>query len=180
MMQWIKAGLLALVNVLFLAACSTSIEDYEGREPALKLEEFFNGKLVAYGTVQDYSDDVIQRFRVEMVGSWDGNEGKLEEQFYYADGSTQERIWYLTKTGPNTYEGRASDVEGTAVGTTAGNALNWQYVLNVEMDDGSTMALSLDDWMYLIDSDNMINRTSMYKFGIPVGEITLYIGKRQE
>ena len=68
MMQWIKAGLLALVSVLFLAACSTSIEDYEGREPALKLEEFFNGKLVAYGTVQDYSDDVIQRFRVEMVG----------------------------------------------------------------------------------------------------------------
>ena len=66
------------------------------------------------------------------------------------------------------------------MGTTAGNALNWQYVLNVKMDDGSTMALSLDDWMYLIDSDNMINRTSMYKFGIPVGEITLYIGKRQE
>ena len=46
------------------------------------------------------------------------------------------------------------------------------------MEDGSTMALNLDDWMYLIDEDNMINRTKMYKFGIPVGEITLYIGKR--
>ncbi|WP_404399291.1 DUF3833 domain-containing protein [Idiomarina seosinensis] len=167
----------ALFSVLFLVGCSTSIDDYQGRTPQLKLEEFFNGSLVAYGTVQDYSDDVIQRFRVEMQGSWDGNEGELAETFYYADGSTQERTWYLTKTGPNTYEGRADDVEGVAVGTTAGNALNWQYVLQVEMD-GDTMNLSLDDWMYLVDQDNMINRTTMSKFGVNVGEITLYIGRK--
>ncbi|MGM0526527.1 MAG: DUF3833 domain-containing protein [Pseudomonadota bacterium] len=167
----------AVTSLLMLTACSTSIEEYKGRSPELKLEEFFNGRLVAYGTVQDYSDDVIQRFRVEMVGTWDGNEGKLEEQFYYADGSTQERTWHLTKTGPNTYEGRASDVDGVAVGTTAGNALNWQYTLQVDMD-GDTLALALDDWMYLIDEDNMINRTEMSKFGVPVGEITLYIGRQ--
>lgn len=171
--RWV---VVAVTSLLILTACSTSIEEYKGRTPELKLEEFFNGRLVAYGTVQDYSDDVIQRFRVEMVGTWDGNEGKLEEQFYYADGSTQERTWYLTKTGPNTYEGTASDVDGVAVGTTAGNALNWQYTLQVEMD-GDTLALSLDDWMYLIDEDNMINRTQMSKFGVPVGEITLYIGR---
>ena len=178
MMVAVKRFALIVLASASLAACSTSIEDYQGREPALQLEEFFKGELVAYGTVQDYSEDVIQRFRVEMVGTWDGNEGTLDEQFYYADGSTQERVWNLTKTGPNTYEGTASDVEGVAVGTTAGNALNWQYVLNVTMEDGSTMALSLDDWMYLIDENNMINRTQMYKFGIPVGEITLYIGKK--
>lgn len=168
----------ALFSVLFLTACSASIEDYQGRTPELKLETFFNGPLIAYGTVQDYSGDVIKRFRVEMEGTWDGNEGKLEEQFYYADGSTQERIWYLTKTGPDTYEGRADDVEGVAVGTTAGNALNWQYVLQVEMD-GDTINLSLDDWMYLVDQDNMINRTTMRKFGVTVGEITLYIGRQE-
>lgn len=178
MKSWFKTVAITALAVVGLTACSTSIEEYQGREPQLQLEEFFNGKLVAYGTVQDYSDEVIQRFRVEMVGSWDGNKGTLDEQFYYADGRTQQRVWKLTKTGPNTYEGRASDVEGVAVGTTAGNALNWQYVLNVTMEDGSTMALSLDDWMYLIDENNMINRTQMYKFGIPVGEITLYIGKR--
>lgn len=174
--NWIKAALASVVAVL-IAGCSTAIDDYQGRTPELKLEEFFQGELVAYGTVQDYSDDVIQRFRVEMVGSWDGNKGTLEEDFYYADGSTQQRTWHLTKTGPNTYEGRASDVEGVAVGTTAGNALNWQYTLNVEVD-GETMALSLDDWMYLVDEENMINRTEMSKFGVPVGEITLYIGQR--
>lgn len=166
-----------LFVIVLMAGCSTSIDDYQGRTPKLQLETFFSGDLVAYGTVQDYSDDVVQRFRVEMTGTWEGNKGTLEEQFYYADGSTQQRTWHLTKTGPNTYEGRASDVEGVAVGTTAGNALNWQYVLNVPMD-GDTLSLSLDDWMYLIDENNMINRTEMYKFGLPVGEISLYIGRK--
>lgn len=171
-----KVGIVAAL-VLFLGACSSGIEDYRGETPELKLEEFFNGELVAYGIVQDYSGEVTQRFRVEMVGTWDGNEGVLDEQFYYADGREQERIWYLTKTAPNQYEGRASDVEGVAKGRTVGNVLSWEYVLVIEMD-GEPFSVTLDDWMYLVDSDNMINRTKMYKYGLPVGELTLYIGKR--
>lgn len=172
-LKLIFVGLLTLL----LTACSSGIEDYRGETPELKLEAFFNGELVAYGVVQDYSGKVIQRFRVDMVGTWDGNEGVLDEQFYYADGSEQERIWYLTKTGPNSYEGRASDVEGVAKGEVVGNALTWEYVLVIEMD-GEPFSVTLDDWMYLVDSDNMINRTKMYKYGLPVGELTLYIGKR--
>jgi len=70
-----------------------------------------------------------------------------------------------------------NDVEGVAKGTTAGNVLNWEYQLEVEMD-GEPLVLTLDDWLYLVDENNMINRTNMYKWGIPVGEITLYIGKK--
>lgn len=167
------------ILVSFLLGCSTSIEDYRGEQPQLKLEEFFNGELVAYGTVQDYSGKVIQRFKADLVGTWDGNEGVLDEQFYYADGTRQERIWYITKTGENSYEGRASDVEGVAAGTTAGNVLNWTYTLIIERN-GEPFAVTLDDWLYLVDENNMINRTQMKKFGLPVGEITLYIGKKDQ
>ena len=160
-----------------LSACSTGIDTYKSAKPVLKLEEFFKGDLVAYGLVQDYSGEVIQRFTVEMTGTWDGNEGKLDEYFTYADGREQRRIWYITKTGENSYEGRADDVEGVAKGTTAGNVLNWEYQLEVQMD-GEPLVLTLDDWLYLVDENNMINRTNMYKWGIPVGEITLYIGKK--
>lgn len=165
------------IIMLTLVGCSTSLDAYRDAEPHLKLEEFFNGDLVAYGMVQDYSGEVIQRFRVELEGSWEGNEGVLDETFYYADGSEQKRIWYLTKTAPDQYEGRASDVEGVAYGKVAGNVLNWSYVLNIELD-GEPFAVKLDDWLYLVDQDNMINRTQMYKYGINVGEITLYIGKK--
>lgn len=165
------------VAVISLMGCSTAIEDYQNETPKLKLETFFNGNLVAYGTVQDYSGKVVQRFRADIVGTWNGDSGVLDEVFYYADGTTDTRVWNLTKTGPNTYEGTAGDVEGIAVGTTAGNALHWVYDLTIEMD-GEPLTITLDDWMYLIDENNMINRTTMYKFGLPVGEITLYIGKR--
>ena len=162
---------------LAVVGCSTQIEDYQGEQPELKLEQFFNGELVAYGTVQDYSGKVIQRFKADLQGSWNGNNGVLDEQFYYADGTTQERIWRITKTDENTYEGRADDVADVAVGTTAGNVLNWSYTLIIQRD-GEPFEVKLDDWLYLVDEDNMINRTKMYKYGIEVGEITLYIGKK--
>lgn len=168
---------LVLATVVGISGCSAAIEDYQNDTPKLALETFFNGDLVAYGTVQDYSGKVIQRFRADIVGTWDGNSGVLDEVFYYADGTTDTRVWNLTKTGPNSYEGTAGDVEGVAKGTTAGNALHWVYDLTIEMD-GEPLTITLDDWMYLIDENNMINRTTMYKFGLPVGEITLYIGKR--
>src|SRR5690606_997766 len=60
---------------------------------------------------------------------------------------------------------------------TAGNVLNWSYTLIIERD-GEPFSVQLDDWLYLVDEDNMINRTQVYKFGLPVGEITLYIGKK--
>lgn len=177
MIKRLSLMLTVLATLVMLQGCSTGLDAYEQQTPVLKLEEFFKGDLVAHGMVEDYSGEVIQRFRVEMQGYWEGNEGRLEEQFYYADGTTQERIWYITKTGERTYEGRASDVEGVAKGEVSGFALNWVYVLNIEVD-GEPLAVTLDDWLYLVDKDNMINRTQMSKFGLPVGEITLYIGRR--
>ena len=37
---------------------------------------------------------------------------------------------------------------------------------------------SLDDWMYLIDDRVMLNRATMSKFGVRLGEITLSFTKR--
>lgn len=68
--------------VLLLSACSQSIEDYAQSQPVFKLETFFNGKVKAYGTVQDASGDFIRRFTVDIYGSWDGNEGVLDEYFF--------------------------------------------------------------------------------------------------
>lgn len=160
--------------VLVLAACSASIDDYEGTTPALKLEEFFNGPLVAHGMLQSRSGEVTRRFTATMEGTWDGNEGVLDEDFFWDDGENEKRVWYLTKTAKNTYAGTAGDVVGTAVGTTAGHALHWKYQLEVPMGD-RTIKVTMDDWMYLLDEDRLINRTRMTYFGVHVGDLTIYI-----
>ncbi len=165
---------LLIIFCSLLSACSTPLENYRNETPSLALETFFNGKLQAVGMVQDYTNKVTRRFTVDMVGRWQANEGVLEEDFRYADGEVQRRVWYLSKLSDGQYAGRADDVVGTALGKTEGFALNWGYTLQVPID-GEIMEFQLDDWMYLIDENRLLNRATMKKFGIPVAELTLYI-----
>ena len=55
--------------------------------------------------------------------------------------------------------------------------LRWRYRLNLEVD-GSTWEVSLDDWMYLMDEDTLINRSSMSKFGVELGQVTLFFRRQ--
>lgn len=164
-----------MITIPLLSACSANINDYREELPRLELDTFFNGQLVAYGMVQDFKGKVTRRFKADIVGQWQGNHGVLDEHFEFSDGELQSRCWQLTKSG-NQYTGRAGDVVGDAVGETSGNALNWKYVLQVPVD-GKTWNLKIDDWLYLVDENNLINRSNLYKFGLKVGQITLSIHK---
>ena len=112
-----------------------------------------------------------------MECSWKGNEGVLDEAFTYSDGTTQRRIWRLTKHADGHYTGTADDVVGTARGQTQGNAFRWGYTLALPVD-GKVYHVDFDDWMYLIDERVMLNRATMSKFGVRLGEITLSFTKR--
>ena len=54
--------------------------------------------------------------------------------------------------------------------------LDEQFFFN----DGEQRHIKLNDWLYLVDENNLINRATMSKFGIPVGEITLYIRRESD
>lgn len=169
---------LVIVLLLLLpAACSrVSLDDYRDTRPVLDLKTFFNGELVAYGILQDRSGRVTRKFEATIAASWNGDEGVLEEHFIFDDGEEQDRTWRLVHLGDNRYTGQAGDVVGTASGGTAGSAFNWQYSLEVPWNEG-TIVLNLDDWLYLVETNHLINRTRLKKFGFTVGELTLVIEK---
>lgn len=167
---------LFIAGLLLLAGCSTPMSYYQNTTPQLNMEEFYNGKLTAYGMVQNRSGDVLRRFRVDMLGTWEGNKGVLEETFYYDDGEQQQRTWYLEKKEDGKYGGTADDVVNPAHGQTSGYALNWRYTLRIPVD-GDTWDINFDDWMYLLDEKRLINRAEMKKWGFTVGEVTLWIEK---
>ncbi|MFD2166870.1 DUF3833 domain-containing protein [Thalassotalea euphylliae] len=161
-----------------LVGCgSQHINDYANTAPTLTLDEYFDGPVIAWGMVQDYNKKLTRRFCVEIEGSWEGNKGLLEETFYFDDGEVSFRNWRLTKNG-NEYSGTAEDVFGVASGKTEGSVFQWQYSLQVKIDD-SEYEFFLDDWIYKIDDYRVFNRTSMRKFGIEVAEITLFFDKEQ-
>lgn len=163
---------------LALSGCAGQrIEGYAGQQPVLRLSEYFNGTVDAYGIFQDRNQQVVKRFTVVMQCSWSGSEGVLDEAFTYSDGTTQRRVWRLTELADGHYRGRADDVVGEASGRTVGNAFQWSYTLRLPVD-GTVYDVQLDDWMYMIDARTVLNRATMTKWGVHVGDITLSFTKR--
>ena len=174
MIRNLVAGLAALV----VAGCAgVAPQDYAAQKPVLDLKEYFNGQVDAWGIVQDRSGRVLKRMQVEMTCTWAGDTGTLDERFTYADGTRERRVWTIRKQGDR-YVGTAADVVGEARGEAAGNALRWNYVLRAKREDGSTIELDMDDWMWLVDDRTLINKTTFSKFGIAFGEVTIFFRKR--
>ncbi len=173
-----KLKRIALAGVMVLAGCGTpTSEQYASALPRLDVEQYFNGTLDAHGMFQDRSGAVIKRFVVVMRCSWQGDTGILDEDFVYADGSKQKRVWTLKKTGPGRFSATAPDVVGTAQGVVSGNSLRWNYVLALPVD-GKIINVTMDDWMFLIDEKVMLNRTAMSKYGVNLGNVTLSFTRR--
>ncbi|MFN4237338.1 MAG: DUF3833 domain-containing protein [Vogesella sp.] len=173
--HWLKA--LLLCASVALAGCSTaSLEDYRGTKPALDLQTYFNGPITAQGVFQDRSGKVVRRFTVQMTASWQGDTGVLDEHFTYDDGEKQRRVWTLKKQPDGRYTGTADDVVGEASGRTEGFALFWDYTLRLPVD-GEVYEVRFDDWMYQLDERTLLNRSVMSKWGVKLGEVTLFFRK---
>lgn len=116
-------------------------------------------------------------FRVDIQGSHqDENTLRLDEDFSWNDGEKSKRTWILTRRGVHDVSGTAADVVGEASGKLYGNAMNWQYTLDVVIEE-SNWEIHFDDWMFLVEEDVLINRATMTKFGIRVGEVTIFFQK---
>lgn len=172
-MKWI-----AICALWVLAACTgkPALDEAKLSDRELNLEEFFDGRLVAYGQFQDVLGTVRRRFRVDMTGTWDGETLKLVEDFSYADGSTERRVWTLEKTGAQTWRGTAPGVIGEAFGEERGDTFNWRYEIDLPVPDG-TLRVRFDDWMWLLEDDRLLNRAYMKRYGVDIGDVIITFEK---
>lgn len=171
---------LLLVTCLALSACASrpSLDNPPLSDRQLNLEEFFDGELTAYGQFQDIFGNVSRRFTVDIAGTWNGETLRLVEDFVYEDDTTERRVWTLTKTGPDTWEGTAPGVIGRARGQEKGDVFNWQYTINLPIAGGETIVATFDDWMWLLSDDRLLNRAYMSRYGVPVGEVIITFERR--
>jgi len=176
-MRRMSLALLAAALTIAAGCATLNVESYRDERPVLDLREYFDGEIEAYGMFRNRSGNVTKRFTVAINGSWNGNVGTLEEDFVYSDGTTDRRVWIITRVDEHNYVGTADDVIGEAKGTAYGNVLRWRYVLALPVD-GKTYHVNFDDWMYLIDDKVMLNHSEMRKFGFRLGEVTLSFRKK--
>ncbi|EPS3387603.1 DUF3833 domain-containing protein [Vibrio sp. IRLE0018] len=168
---------LCLVSLLFIWGCSADLKDYQQASPKFELFEYFSGNVKAWGMVQDYSGKQTRRFEVEIVGSVDNNTLTLVEDFVFDDGEIDQRIWRITRLSDGLYQGEADDIIGVAEGMELGNALQWRYDFELQVD-GSSLTVSFDDWLYRQDEKHVFNLTKIKKFGVEVGTITLFFQRQ--
>ena len=165
------------LTVLFLSvtACSqVSVTDYRDMKPAFEVESFFNGQLAAHGVVKNRSGKVTRTFNATIDASRKDGVGTLDEDFVFDDGEQQKRIWTLRRQDDGSYIGTAGDVTGEGILRQAGNSVFLDYVLQVPYR-GNTIDLRVDDRMYLLTPDILINESTLNKFGFEVGELLLVI-----
>ena len=153
------------------------IEAFKTGEPALVIEDFFEGQVEAWGMFVDRFGELRRQFKVDLSGRWDGSTLTLSEEFFYTDGDSQRRMWHIKKVGDGRYEGRAEDVFGVAYGQTGGNAFNWSYDLNLRMF-GRDVRVHVDDWMFLQHGGVLINRAKISKFGFELGTLEIFFRQK--
>jgi hypothetical protein len=170
--------MMPILALCALAGCgSITVQDYADNTPTLVPEQFFNGQLTAHGLVKDRGGKVIRRFNADITAYWRDGVGTLEEDFVFDDGETDRRVWTLEPQRDGSYLGSAGDVVGKGRVTVAGNSMFLDYVLRIPYGN-DTLDLHIDDRMYLVNPDTLINESRMLKFGFDVGAIVLVIQRQ--
>lgn len=170
---------IALMLPLLAGCAATSVQDYAGRTPELRMEDYFLGHTRGWGVFHDRSGLVRRMFTVDIHGYMEAGQLILDEHFLYDDGETQQRVWRIDLLADGRYQGRADDIAGAASGQVAGNALNWTYLYDLEAD-GRTWRVRFDDWMFLHQDGMLINRAAVTWYGFKAGELTLVFQRRPD
>ena len=126
-----KNLIIIFFTTILLTGCTgMKIEDFNNTSPEFIPQEYFNGKLRAYGLVKDRSGKITRTFKGTMIGSWDKNGvGTLDEYFVYNDGEEMKRVWTLKPTQDKKFMATADDIIGVSPMIANGNTVMLDYVM---------------------------------------------------
>lgn len=140
------------------------------------LLSYFEGKTQALGVFEGRSGLLKRRFSVEMTGQTAGNTLVLAENFLFDDGERQERTWTLTRGEGQNFTGLCEDSESEARGGfEPGRAfLNSSLRLKV---GSRRIAMQFADVFYDAGNGNVLNRSTVSKWGIRLGQVLILFRK---
>ena len=96
-MYWFKKLPYFIIIFTLLGCSNMKIENFANAKPEFNLMEFFEGKVQAWGIVEDRFGNLRRQFTVDMTGVIENDTLTLEEDFVYADGEIDKRIWKFSK-----------------------------------------------------------------------------------
>lgn len=129
--------------------------DYlKGSSVKMNYRDFFNGKVEGFAIKKDQDGKIINSYKVQINGSWEGNRGVVKNNYIYFDGKKDNRTWLVTIDQDGTYEAIGHDIIKPIRGEQIGNSARASYSL--KGDNKSKEEILFTDTMHLIDSESMI------------------------
>ncbi len=155
----------------------SALADDTGLAPVL--EDYFSGTTYARGLFVDRFGQLRHRFTARIEGRYAAGLLTLHHQIRHADGTLEQRRWQIRPAHPaGGYLGVGDDLIGTARGAYRDHALHWTYRMALPVR-GARRELRFDDWMALQPGGILVHRSTVSKFGITLGEVSLFYSRRR-
>ena len=143
----------------------------------LNFEKFFNGKVIAKGCmIFFYPKRRKIDLKVEFSGSFKNKTLTLEESYYENNIKTSIRNWHFEKISDNKYIGSEKNIVHPFKLIVKNNWLEMNYKFKTQFKNFK-FNVRVNDQMYLIKKNTIINRTIVSKFYVPVAETLLLYTK---
>ncbi len=132
---------------------------------------FFAGTVIAHGIFEDRFGRIKRRFSLVLTGSPIADGLAVNEQLTFDEGTVETRSWQLTRAGTEQFVMHGEDIVVAATGTITGSSTLMRYVYRLRVN-GRIILVTMRDRMHRINRDRVVNRVTMRKFGIRLGEIS--------
>lgn len=142
-------------------------------QPLFELTSFFHGSTRAWGVFEDRFGRLKRRFTVDMQGRWEGPVFVLDERFVYDTGDIENRTWHVTPLGAARFRATCADCVGAAYGECDADSIRMSYRFRLKLQDRQ-IVVAFDDRLYRMADATAVNRTTMSKWGIKLGELSLF------
>ena len=142
-----------------------------------ELTTFLAGRTRAWGIFEDRFGRLRRRFDVDMDGRWQEGVFRLDERFVYDDGRIENRTWLVKQLSEGRFEATCDDCVGVAAGVCSRDRIQMSYAFRLRLPS-RVIIVDLEDRLYKISARTAINRAIVRKWGIRVGELTLFFEKQ--
>jgi hypothetical protein len=137
---------------------------------------YFEGRTLADGVFEDRRGHVKRRFTVNMTGRAEGNSLVLDEAFDFDDGERETRTWVLQRGEGQTFTGTCADAVSTARGRFEAGRAFLKSELKLAVGT-RRIAMQFDDVFYQTGGGTVLNRSTVSKWGIRLGQVLILFRK---
>ncbi len=138
-----------------------------------ELTTFLAGKTRAWGIFEDRFGRLRRRFTVEMDGQWQDGLFVLDERFIYDTGEIETRTWRVRPLAEGRFSATCPDCIGVASGECDNDSIRMSYRFRLALAS-RRIDVTFDDRIYRMGDATAVNRATMSKWGIKLGELSLF------